>query len=211
MAGNLYDNGYLTIGQFSELADLSEHTLRYYEKVGVFLPVCRSKGSVAGYRLYSPTQLTTIKSIRTWAKAGASLEEIGELMRHRTPEIALLEFQECDNKLEEKANFIADSRQFNDIVKRLLEKSFHVNKAEIVKSKRVETAIILGKENDFIGANGYIRELTRFCKTQCGSEVNSPYPIAGYFNSMHDFTNAPSQPNRGVQVCLRPVQAVGRW
>ena len=66
----------LTVQQTSELTGLSEHNLRYYERVGLIKPVSRQSGS--RHRRYSKDDLSRIQSLTCLRMVGMSLEE----MRH---------------------------------------------------------------------------------------------------------------------------------
>lgn len=64
----------LTVQQAAERTGLSEHTLRYYERVGLIQPV-RRQGS-GGHRRYSPRDLTTIETLACLRGAGMTLDQM---------------------------------------------------------------------------------------------------------------------------------------
>ncbi len=67
----------LKIGELAELSNVSQDTLRYYEKKGLLTPSTRSE---AGYRLYSQQSILCIRFILSAKEVGFTLNEIRELL-----------------------------------------------------------------------------------------------------------------------------------
>lgn len=67
----------LKIGELANLANVSQDTLRFYEKHGLMRPSARSE---AGYRLYSAQDLQRIRFILSAKEVGFTLKEIEELL-----------------------------------------------------------------------------------------------------------------------------------
>ncbi len=67
----------LKIGELSKLANISQDTLRFYEKNGLILPSSRN---AAGYRLYSHEDVHRIGFILSAKEVGFTLSEIHELL-----------------------------------------------------------------------------------------------------------------------------------
>ncbi|MEJ7532630.1 MerR family transcriptional regulator, partial [Staphylococcus hominis] len=61
-----------------ELMDISQDTLRYYEKVGVIPPVERDKN---GYRIYQMKDLNWIYLVKHLRQAGVTIELLVEFCR----------------------------------------------------------------------------------------------------------------------------------
>lgn len=64
----------LTVQQTSELTGLSEHNLRYYERVGLLNPVSRETNS--RHRRYSAVDISRIQSLACLRLVGMSLEDM---------------------------------------------------------------------------------------------------------------------------------------
>lgn len=64
---------YYTTGKFAKLANVSERTLRYYDKIGLLKP---SKTESNGYRKYAKEDLRKLQKIILLKKLGFPLEEI---------------------------------------------------------------------------------------------------------------------------------------
>ncbi len=76
-----------TIQQVAELTHLSEHTLRYYERLGLLNSIGRDS---KGYRKYSRSDLTRIQFLRCLRATGMSIQKMQcyvELLR-RGPQTA---------------------------------------------------------------------------------------------------------------------------
>lgn len=67
----------LKIGELAKLSNISQETLRYYEKKGLLTPSTRSE---AGYRLYSQQSVHSIRFILSAKEVGFTLGEIRELL-----------------------------------------------------------------------------------------------------------------------------------
>ncbi len=68
----------LTIQEAAEVTDLSVHTLRYYERIGLLLPVGRAAN---GHRRYSQQDISLIKSLNKWRQTGMPLVDIQRYVR----------------------------------------------------------------------------------------------------------------------------------
>jgi predicted transcriptional regulator YdeE/DNA-binding transcriptional MerR regulator len=69
----------LKIGEFSQEAQVSIKTLRYYDRVGLLKPAWKDRFS--GYRYYHRTQLEDLKRILALKKLGFSLEQIQTIVQ----------------------------------------------------------------------------------------------------------------------------------
>ncbi len=65
----------LTIQQAAEQTGLSEHTLRYYERVGLLLPVDRAPN---GHRRYAPDHLRLLQFLIKLRATGMPIEQMKE-------------------------------------------------------------------------------------------------------------------------------------
>ncbi|HEY5568894.1 MAG TPA: heavy metal-responsive transcriptional regulator [Gammaproteobacteria bacterium] len=68
------------IGEVARTLDVSVHTLRYYEKLGLLSAVARN---AAGVRVYSAKEVSRLRFIRRAQKMSFSLAEIGQLLELR--------------------------------------------------------------------------------------------------------------------------------
>ena len=68
MGSKLYTYGTEVIGmkisEVSEITDISTHTLRYYEKVGLIYPIQKGKGGIREYTEQDVSRLKFIKCMR---------------------------------------------------------------------------------------------------------------------------------------------------
>ena len=67
----------LRIGELAKLVQVSQDTLRFYEKHGLLAPSVRSQ---AGYRLYSQADLERVGFILSAKRVGFTLNEIHDLL-----------------------------------------------------------------------------------------------------------------------------------
>lgn len=67
----------LKIGQVAEQTGLSIHTLRYYEQIGLLLPITRES---SGHRLYSERDVASIRFVIALRTAGMPVADIKRYM-----------------------------------------------------------------------------------------------------------------------------------
>ena len=67
------------IGEFSRVAQVSTHLLRYYDEIGLFSP--SDTDPQTGYRYYSANQLPQLNRIIVLKDLGFSLDQIAKLMQ----------------------------------------------------------------------------------------------------------------------------------
>lgn len=65
----------LSVKEAAEETDLSEHTLRYYERIGLLNPVKRNTG---GHRRFSTDDLGWINFLKCLRNTGMSIEDMKE-------------------------------------------------------------------------------------------------------------------------------------
>ena len=101
----------LTIGQMSKINNVSEQTLRYYDKIGILKPIEVDK--FTGYRYYSMKQCARLDMIQYLKSLGMRLKDIevqlktcdtklikdfGRKSRNIDAEIEGLKHQKCTSK-----------------------------------------------------------------------------------------------------------------
>ncbi|MBA3869480.1 MAG: MerR family transcriptional regulator [Anaerolineae bacterium] len=67
-----------TIQEAAEITDLTVHTLRYYERIGLLMPVGRAAN---GHRRYSQQDINLIKSLNRWRQTGMPLSDIQQYVK----------------------------------------------------------------------------------------------------------------------------------
>src|SRR5688572_24510854 len=70
-----------TVGEFSQLAQVSKRMLRYYDEIGLLKPIHIDKFS--GYRYYSVEQLPDLNRILALKDLGLSLDQIQQVLRNK--------------------------------------------------------------------------------------------------------------------------------
>ncbi len=68
----------LTIQEAAEKTGLTVHTLRYYERIGLLMPVGRAAN---GHRRYSQQDISLIRTLNRWRQTGMSLVDVQHYVR----------------------------------------------------------------------------------------------------------------------------------
>ena len=200
MNGKNFENDFLTIKEFAELVGVSVSTLRYYDKIGVFIPAKRGIEHGNQYRLYSPHQITTIKMIRVLTEIGIPLQTIKALTQHRTPETMLKLFSKYKNKVASEINSLQNVYSVISTFTDLLIEAISATETEISLSVMPEKRLMFGGINDFGGEIGFPIGHSRFCHDKRRLALTESLPIGGYWESMPAFISEPSQPVRFFSV-----------
>jgi len=97
----------MTIAEVCERFDLSQDTLRYYEKIGL-IPTVQRKAS--GIRNYTEEDCKWIEFIKCMRSAGLTIEFLSEYVKL---------FKEGDSTLDKRRNLLIEQR--NHLKERMLE------------------------------------------------------------------------------------------
>lgn len=76
-------NNLLSISEFSKLCGLPRQTLIYYDRIGLFSPICVKENK---YRMYAHSQIERISSITILSDLGVPLKRIKEIMTDVSPQ-----------------------------------------------------------------------------------------------------------------------------
>jgi len=127
---NLQEVEIMTIKEVSEQYDISQDTLRYYERVGMIPPVTRTAG---GIRDYQETDLGWVSLAKCMRSAGLPVEAMIEYVKL---------YQEGDSTIQERLQLLAAQRE------KLLEQRKQIDatiKRLDYKIERYEDAVKTGK------------------------------------------------------------------
>jgi MerR family transcriptional regulator, copper efflux regulator len=101
------EQGYYSIGRAAELSGVTPKMIRHYEALELIPKAARTMGD---YRVYTPSDVHTLRFVRRARTLGFSMEEIGGLLnlwrnqRRASGEVkrlALKHIAELDSKIEE--------------------------------------------------------------------------------------------------------------
>lgn len=116
-----------TIAEVSKKYDISQATLRYYEKIGLIPPVPRSKSGIRDYDEKSCSWIELMKCMRS---AGIQIEALIEYVKL---------FQEGEHTAKARKDILVDQRDIlEDKIKRMQESLDKLN----YKIDRYDTVII---------------------------------------------------------------------
>src|SRR2546423_3185247 len=74
------NNEMLTIQQVAEATGLSEHTLRYYERIGLIHPINRAGN---GHRRYSPNDIGWINFLNKLRSTGMTIQQMQQYAEYQ--------------------------------------------------------------------------------------------------------------------------------
>ena len=128
-----------SIGEVAQQLDVSAHTLRYYEKIGLLVPVAKTTG---GRREYSSKDIARVQFIKRAQRMHFSLEDIGKLIElDKAMAVEKPQAQRMvQKKLAEIEESLKDLNQLKVDLSLMLEACLHSNDEEdcpIIESIKV--------------------------------------------------------------------------
>ena len=196
MSDDDFNNGYLTVGEFSEIVGIPAETLRRYDNDGIFHPAKRGVELKNEYRLYSPTQITPAKMLRVLSEIGVPQKTIKALAKNRSPEKLLKILNKHKGMIADHIRYAEEIHYVIKVFTNHLSDGISATENEIAVTHLEEAPIILGDLNDYSDTTGFLREFTRFCNGAHEPGLNTCFPIGGYWDSMDNYVENPSRPAR---------------
>lgn len=114
-------NDKFTIGQFASFNNISEQTLRYYDKIGLLRPA--SQNNQTGYRYYNITQCATLDIINHLKSLGISLKDIKSYLDSNDSQWLLNTLTEKQNHISQQIKLLNDTQAV--IMRKLLDYQNH--------------------------------------------------------------------------------------
>ena len=109
---------YYTTGQFAKLANVSQRTIRYYDKIGLLKPSCILEN---GYRQYSEKDFIRLQKIITLRNLDFSIEDIFSMMSSEETLKDSLQLQ--SSLVQAKINNLQNLKEALDIAASSIEKN----------------------------------------------------------------------------------------
>jgi DNA-binding transcriptional MerR regulator len=183
----------LSIKEFADLTGLSEPTLRYYDKIGLFSPELRGENR---YRYYSPHQVITVELIKVLIKVGVSLSAIKEMKTNQTPQSVLALLAKQEQKLNSQLRELQTAYSIIHTYRGNIQAGIMASEHEICIRELDETRLALGPTADFSRAATFYGPFLEFCRLARENQIDLHYPIGGYYEDISVFLHTPAQPTR---------------
>ena len=188
----------LSIQEFSKISGVESSTLRYWDEIGIFTPLKRHPDN--NYRYYSTAQLLALNFVTVLSDLEIPLKTIAELRKERDPEklLALLEKQEHQMDMEMRR-----LRQRYSIIharRELINLGAKVDESSITVESLDEKAMILWPRNEYAEGDTFIEPLAAYVAQTGEYHINLSFPVAGYYDSLDSFNDAPVRPNHFISV-----------
>lgn len=134
------ENNYTT-GQFAKMADITERTIRYYDKIGLLKP---SQIAVNGYRKYSEQDFLKLQKIIALKHLGFSIEEIFPLIINES-EVNI------KDSLAMQIELLKDRIAHLQLMKEsLIQISTSIDRKEFQWNKMIELVHLMNREDDIV-------------------------------------------------------------
>ena len=183
----------LTIKKFSEMSDLEQSTLRYWDEIGLFKPAYRNPDNC--YRYYAPEQIVLVNFIKLLSSLNVPLKTIADVSENRSPETMLRLMGQQEELLDAQLNRLQASYSTIHTLRDIIRQGMDAPDAEHVSVQRLEAMpIALGPANE--EGLGFYRSFIRYCQYAKANRINLNNPIGGYYGSMKRFLETPSVPAR---------------
>jgi DNA-binding transcriptional MerR regulator/effector-binding domain-containing protein len=182
----------LSIAEFSRITHMPQSALRYYDELGLFLPAGRGKKNG---RLYNPYQTIELDFVAILIALGTPLSEIKHIAVARTPELISELLKRREAALDRKLDEIREAYSILHTYRTNIDDGMSAKDGEIRIESASETAVMIGRANDYKGNDGFYNEFFKFRDTAKIYRINLKYPIGGYHSSMETFEKYPNRPD----------------
>ena len=142
----------LTIGETAEKLHLSIHTLHYYEKEGLLLPVKRAEN---GQRLYTLGDIQWIYMIRCLRDTGMPIQNIKQYLSL---------FKQGSKTVSERKEFLEQYKEHIDQQIRVFQTTRLLLEKKIEYYKNIETSLAEGETSVSDNCSDYFNEWEDFKK-----------------------------------------------
>jgi len=131
---------YLTISEFSKIAEVSRKALIFYDNIGLFSPEFTAEN---GYRYYSHEQIYRIAVINTLKELGMPLNQIKDYMQRATPHDALALLKTQGKVLTQRIMRLQGIQDMLNVKKQDLENGIQTNISQIKMIHQEERPIFI--------------------------------------------------------------------
>ena len=128
-----HGNEEISIGEMSEIFNISRRTLRLYHDMGLLVPQYINDSN--GYRYYSPSQFPRLEKIVQMKSMGLSLKQIKAMLNERNLSVFEALLSERIDKLNEK---IAEDTASRDLLTKQLNSCAQLRNPPVLDSAFIE-------------------------------------------------------------------------
>jgi DNA-binding transcriptional MerR regulator len=183
----------LSIKEFADFTEISESTLRYYDKIGLLSPSYRGENR---YRYYLPNQLITVNFIKVLIKLGVPLTVIKDMHKDRTPEAILTLLAQQESKLDKRLFELQTAYSIIHTYRDNIQTGLLAHEKKCTVQELDAAHIILGPPTDFADTKAFYKPFMDFCSSAGTFNIDLNYPIGACHKDMNVFSKAPGQPDK---------------
>jgi len=183
----------MSIKAFSEFTGISQSTLRYYDKIGLFSPSARGEN---GYRYYAPSQITAVNFVQVMNYLKVPLKTVKGLAEDRDPEQLAMTLMAQSAQLNEELRRLSDLYALISVYQKLINEGLEARENHVYMRFLETSPLALGPPATFESDGDFHEPFMDFYKEASLRRINLAYPIGGYFDSMDTFLEAPGSPQR---------------
>ena len=213
---------YFTVHEFAKLSGVEASKLRFYDDIGLFMPIKRDPEN--NYRYYAMEQLLTLNFITVLSDLQLPLKTIAELRKERNPVeiLRLLDRQEKKmakelSELRHRYSIIHARRELINYGAVLVNGFKAVNGIRIDAGEEPENAVdvdetvvtilyrdnkeyVLWPRNEYNEGDTFIEPLAFFVNKVEEQRVNLDFPVGGYWDNMDSFCKGPGKPDHFISI-----------
>jgi len=189
----------MTIKEFSEISDINQNTLRYWDDIGLFRPARRGENN--RYRYYLPEQVTTAIFLKMLSGLNVPLKDLEGISKNRSPKAVLRLMQQQEIALDSELYRLREAYSSIHTMCDIIEQGIRVTNPGYVSVQELgDMAILLESADESEGNINFHQGFRRYCRYVKQNRFNLNTFIGGYFESMDRFLRAPSLPSRFFSV-----------
>ena len=188
----------MSVLEFSKISGVEASTLRYWDEIGLFVPLMRNPDTQ--YRYYSTVQLLALNFVTTLSDLEIPLKTIAALRDERDSEnlLDLLEKQEKRMDME-----MRNLRRRYSIIharRELINNGVKADESSISIRSMDEMTIYLWPRNSYEEGDTFIDPLAKHVSLLSDYHINLSFPVGGYYDNMKSFAEAPGKPDHFISI-----------
>jgi DNA-binding transcriptional MerR regulator len=174
-------NGLLSISELAYLSRTTRETLLFYDRIGLIKPATRAANN---YRYYSHDQIAILRMIHTFQSLGMRLEDIKEIVEHRSPQTFLAMYEELLEQIDYEIAQLHRARSLLTTLNKIVIEGISADETKILYHYQEAESIMLGPQIDYSDGKTDFDALVdfyHFCKEN-DPDINLNWAAWGFFS-----------------------------
>ena len=194
-------NNHLTIQEFSKITGIEASKLRYWDEIGLFVPLMRNPEN--NYRCYSLAQILALNFVTVLSDLEIPLKTIADLRHDRDPYKLLELLEKHEKQLDMEMRGLRLRYSIIHARRELINCGGMVDESKVSVRHRHDMPMILWPKNQYQEGDTFVEPLASNIHYAGEHFINLSFPVGGYYDSLESLQEKPDRPDHFIS--LDPV------